>query len=213
MGLVGNPYVRSLNLGTVGPVRGVRRPSAIDKRPVTHPVQAGPLGLDGDQIGNRRHHGGVDKAVYAYAREDLDGWAGELRRELPDGYFGENLTTVGVDVTGAVIGERWLVGSAVLEVSCPRIPCATFQGYVGEPRWVRRFTDRAWPGAYLRVVEPGTVAPGDAVVLTSRPGHGVTITEAFRALRGNRDLVPRLLEAPQLPAQAHDYARRALAQS
>jgi MOSC domain-containing protein YiiM len=181
--------------------------TAIDKRPVTARVAAGRLGLAGDQQANTKHHGGVDQAVYAYAKEDLDWWAAELGRTLRPGQFGENLTTAGVDVTGAVIGERWQVGGAVLEVSCPRIPCTVFQAWLGEAKWVRRFTDRGHPGAYLRVVADGELGAGDAVVIAHRPAHGVTIGETFRALTGDRSLAARLLEAPELPAEVHRRAR------
>jgi MOSC domain-containing protein YiiM len=181
--------------------------TAIDKQPVTARVAAGRLGLAGDQQANTKHHGGVDQAVYAYAREDLDWWAAELGRPLRPGQFGENLTTAGVDVTGAVIGERWRVGSTVLEVSRPRIPCTVFQAWLGEPKWVRRFTDQGWPGAYLRVLDEGELGAGDPIVVEHRPAHGVTIGETFRALTGDRSLAPRLLEAPELPAALHDRVR------
>ena len=109
----------------------------------------------------RRHHGGDYQAVYAFAREELDWWAAQLGRELPDGMFGENLTTSGLDVDGALIGERWAVGDeVVLEVCGPRIPCATFAARMGERGWVKRFTDVGRTGAYLSVVTGGTVRPG-----------------------------------------------------
>ena len=108
-----------------------------------------------------KHHGGADQAVYAYAREDLDVWAAKLRRPLPNGIFGENLTTIGIDVNGALIGERWLIGrSLLLEVSCPRIPCTTFQGWLGEPGWLKRFmrarVSRSRP---TRSASPGPRSP------------------------------------------------------
>ncbi|GAA4237136.1 hypothetical protein GCM10022254_48410 [Actinomadura meridiana] len=100
-----------------------------------------------------RNHGGPDQAVYAYAREDLDFWEDELGRPLPNGVFGGNLTTTGIDVNGARIGERWrLASETVLEVSCARIPCATFQGWLAEKGWIKRFTRTARPGAYLQVI-------------------------------------------------------------
>lgn len=143
--------------------------TGIGKRPVPGPVRVsapGPKatgrgsGLAGDAVCDRRHHGGDHQAVYAYAREDLDWWEAELGRALPPGLFGENLTTTGVDLSGAVLGERWRVGpELVLEVSSTRIPCRTFQGVLGEPGWVRRFTRECRPGAYLRVVREGPVSP------------------------------------------------------
>ena len=146
--------------------------TGIDKRPVDGPVAlaapgpkgVGGSGLAGDTIGDLRHHGGDDQAVYAFAREDLDGWAAELGRELPGGAFGENLTTRGLDVNGALVGERWRIGGDVLlEVNSARIPCRTFAGWLDERGWVKRFTDKAAPGAYLRVIEPGEVRAGDEI--------------------------------------------------
>lgn len=158
-------------------------PSAIDKRPVDGRIAVGELGLAGDRQVNRKHHGGPDKAVYAYAREDLDWWEVELERELPAGLFGENLTTAGAAVSDAVIGEVWRVGGdgLRLQVTMPRTPCATFQRRMGEPRWVKRFSEVARLGAYLRVLTPGTVASGDALVVESRPDHGVRVDELFAA--------------------------------
>lgn len=204
--------VVSVNVARVAPASfaGRRGRSAIDKRPVDGRVAAGPLGLDGDEQA-ASFHGGADKAVYAYALEDLRSWAALLDRPLRPGQFGENLTTLGLDVTGSVIGERWRVGTALLEVSCPRIPCRTFAGFLEERGWVRRFTEHGAPGAYLRVVEPGAFGKGDGIDVESRPAHGVTLSETFRALTGDRSLAARLLQAPQLPAQAHEKARAWLA--
>ncbi|MBP2337919.1 MOSC domain-containing protein [Saccharothrix coeruleofusca] len=190
--------------------------TGIGKRPVSGPVlvrEPGPRGeggsgLDGDHISDLRHHGGSDQAVYAYAREDLDEWAAELGRELPPGLFGENLTTVGVDVTGALVGERWRVGGVLLEVTRPRIPCRTFAGVMGQRGWVRTFTRRAVPGAYLRVVEPGPVSAGDGITVVTRPDHDVTMGLVFRALTLEPELLPRLLAADTLPEDLRDRVGR-----
>ncbi|WP_213450574.1 MOSC domain-containing protein [Rhizomonospora bruguierae] len=188
--------------------------TGIDKRPVEGPVEVrapgpGGSGLAGDKIFDVAHHGGADQAVYAYAREDLDAWGAELGRHLPGGCFGENLTTAGVDVTGALIGERWRVGEqVVLEVCVPRIPCGTFAHWLGEQRWEKRFTARAVPGAYLRVVAPGAVRAGDPVTVLDRPDHAVTIGLTFRALTLEPDLLPRLLAADALPARARARVTR-----
>ena len=153
-------------------------------------------GLVGDFIGDGRHHGGDDQAVYAFQREDLDSWAERLQREVPNGYFGENLTTRGLDVNGARVGERWRIGAdLVLQVTTPRIPCATFRGWVGEPGWAKWFTAAGRPGAYLKVVEPGLVAAGDPVEVVHRPDHDVSISLVFRATTTERDLLPSLLAA------------------
>ncbi len=153
-------------------------------------------GLIGDYIGDGKHHGGDDQAVYAFQREDLDVWADRLRREVPNGYFGENLTTRGLEVNEARVGERWRVGpDVVLQVTMPRIPCATFRGWVGEPGWAKWFTQAGRPGAYLRVIEPGEVRAGDPVEVIHRPDHDVTVSLVFRATTIERDLLPLLLAA------------------
>ncbi|MGW1404804.1 MOSC domain-containing protein [Streptomyces sp. NPDC002403] len=189
--------------------------TGIDKRPVEGSVRVsdpgpkgtGGSGLAGDAVCDLRHHGGSDQAVYAFAREDLDGWERELGRPLANGAFGENLTTAGLDVSGARIGERWRVGPAlVLEVTSGRIPCRTFAGHLDEPRWVRRFTQAAAPGAYLRVIEPGEIRAGDPVEIVHRPDHDVTVEMEFLASTTRRELLPELLAAG---AALHPEALRA----
>ncbi|GAA4681437.1 MOSC domain-containing protein [Frondihabitans cladoniiphilus] len=161
--------------------------TAIDKQPLEDAVLVKKLGVYGDVQVDRQHHGGADKAVYAFADEDAAHWSDLLGREIPAGLFGENLRTSGLDVTGAVLGERWHVGEKlVLEVTMPRTPCATFARRMDEPRWVKRFTDEGRPGAYLRVVRAGPVSAGDSVVVTDRPEHGVTIGEMFGGLSPER---------------------------
>ncbi|MDI5965106.1 MOSC domain-containing protein [Streptomyces sp. SL13] len=179
----------SVNIGVPrpNPWKGVST-TGIDKRPVEGPVAVsapgpkgtGAVGLAGDRVYDVDHHGGDDQAVYAYAREELDDWEQELGLRLANGAFGENLTTAGVDVTGAVIGERWRVGpEVVLEVTAPRIPCGTFRGWLGVPGWLRRFTLAERPGAYLRIVTPGEIRAGDAIEVVARPADGETVAEAF----------------------------------
>ncbi|TDQ52067.1 MOSC domain-containing protein [Actinorugispora endophytica] len=191
--------VQSVNVGL--PVdadwAGRLRRTAIDKRPVEGPVRALALGLSGDGQADLVNHGGRDQAVYAYAREELDLWQKRLDRPLRDGLFGENLTTRGVEVDRALIGERWRIGGALLEVTLPRVPCQTFQRWIGEDAWVRRFTAEARTGAYLRVLEEGDIAAGDRVVVDHRPGHGIDLTTAFRS-RYDRDpdLLRRIVELP-----------------
>ncbi|MGK2883063.1 MAG: MOSC domain-containing protein [Mycobacterium sp.] len=194
--------------------------TGIDKRPTDAPVAVrapGPRkgglgsGLAGDSIGNDQFHGGDDQAVYAYARADLDAWETRLDRRLGNGVFGENLTTTDVDVTGAVVGERWHIGAAdglELEVSSPRTPCRTFALWLDERGWMRTFTAAAAPGAYLRVIRPGTVRAGDAVTVVDRPDHGVTVGLAFRAMTLEPDLLPQLLAADALPEAIKQLARR-----
>jgi MOSC domain-containing protein YiiM len=193
--------------------------TGIDKRPTDGPVAVrapGPMGggegsgLVGDFIGDPKAHGGDDQAVYAYAREDLNIWQRELERDLGNGMFGENVTTEGLDVTGARIGERWQVGSdgLVLEVSRPRVPCRTFADWLAMKGWVKTFTKAATPGAYLRVIEPGTMRGGDSIVVVDRPDHDVTIGLVFRAMTLEAELLPRLLEADALPDEIKELARR-----
>jgi len=200
--------ILSINLGRVRPEpgSGLGR-SAIDKRPVAGPVWAGELGLSGDEIADSKHHGGVDQAVYAFAREDLARWEIQLGRALRAGQFGENLTTIGIDLAASVVGERWRCGAVEFEVSAPRIPCATFQGFLGERGWVRRFTADGRPGAYLRVIAAGWLRVGEQIAVISRPDHGLTIGETFAALTVRAESLPRLLEAPELPVEYHDRAR------
>jgi MOSC domain-containing protein YiiM len=154
--------------------------SGIDKKPVAGRVAVSELGLDGDVQVNRTYHGGDGQAVYAYAQQDADFWAAELARDLPPGRFGENLRVTGLDLTGAVLGERWRVGTTLLEVSAPRIPCANFARFWGEPKLVKRFTAHGASGAYLRVLETGEIGAGDPIEVVHRPGHGVTAGRAFR---------------------------------
>lgn len=187
--------------------------TGIDKKPAIGPVCTAGDQLVGDTICDVKHHGGADQAVYAYAAEDAAWWAAELSRDVGPGALGENFTTSGLDVTGAVIGQRWAIGTAQFEVSVPRTPCRTFAGFWGVPNLIKRFTAAARPGAYLRIVAPGQVRAGDAIDIVHMPTHGVTIEETFRALMGDRSLAARLLEAPELPPQAHANARKLLART
>jgi MOSC domain-containing protein YiiM len=184
--------------------------TGIDKLPVEHPVEVrapGPKtvglhsGVVGDVIGDVKNHGGDNQAVYAYAREDYEWWATELGRPLPDGMFGENLTTAGLDVNGAVIGEVWRIGDTLeLQATFGRIPCSTFSAKMGEPKWIKRFAQVNRTGAYLRVVTPGTVRAGDPIEVVRRPDHGLSIAEAFRIYMHEPESLARLLDADELPA-------------
>jgi MOSC domain-containing protein YiiM len=191
--------------------------TGIDKQPVDGPVAVtapgpkgdGSVGLAGDRVYDVKHHGGTDQAVYAYAREDLDAWEPRLDRSLGNGQFGENLTTINLDVNTALIGERWQIGpDLLLEVSCPRIPCATFQGWLERKGWMKEFTNAAVPGAYLRVIRPGSISTDDPIEVVHRPDHGVTIRFTFRAFTLEPDLLPHLLVADALPAESHARIRR-----
>lgn len=171
--------------------------------------------LVGDTIGNQKLHGGDDQAVYAYAREDLDDWQDRLSRPLTDGMFGENFTTAGVDVTHARIGERWRVGTdgLLLEVSAPRTPCRTFAAFLNIDGWIKTFTDAGKPGAYLRVIAPGTVRAGDAIEIEHRPDHEVTIGLVFRARMSDPGLLPALLPADALSEELKAYVAKRVAKT
>ncbi|HET6856005.1 MAG TPA: MOSC domain-containing protein [Streptomyces sp.] len=217
--------VLTVNAGparTVGYTDAPGGRSGIDKRPVDGPVRvfvpgaagAGGSGVEGDAVCDARFHGGADRAVYAFAREDLDGWQSELGRPLGNGSFGENLTTAGLDVTNALVGERWRIGSdVILEVTGGRIPCRTFAGFLGEKGWVRRFTQAGATGALLRVIEPGVLRAGDPVEVVHRPDHDITGALLFRAVTTERALLPRTLVAAEwmesgLLGVARDYTAK-----
>lgn len=215
----------TVNVGLAKAVEYADAPSGttgIDKQPADGPVRVaepgpkgeGGSGVVGDAVCDLRHHGGTDQAVYAFAREDLDYWERELGRPLANGCFGENLTTSGLDVTGARIGERWRIGpEVVLEVTSGRIPCRTFATWLGETGWVRRFTRNGAPGAYLRIIEPGEIRSGDAIEIVHLPDHRVTVGLSFRAGTLERALLPQLLAAgdalhPRQLADARAYVAK-----
>jgi MOSC domain-containing protein YiiM len=218
-GPVSEGVLRSVNVGLPRDAAwaGIGRTS-IDKAPAAGPVTVHRLGLAGDQVSDTRHHGGPDQAVYAFAREELDWWAGQLGDELRDGEFGENLTTQGVAVDDSEVGERWRVGTVVLEVALIRTPCNDFKQWMGRngydnAAWVRRFAEHGRVGAYLRVLQPGVVAAGDAITVLHRPGHGITASFMFRALTREPELLPRLLEVDGLAAKARRKAEAYLAEN
>ena len=213
------PVVRSVNVGRArGGIRPRGRETAIDKRPVDSVEVRDPgpkrgglgSGVVGDDVATRRHHGGSRQAVYAVAGEELDWWGAQVGRDLHDGMFGENLTTVGLDVDAAVVGERWRVGTSLLEVTEPRVPCATFALWMGERAWVRRFTERGRTGAYLAVVEPGAVSRGDAIEVLDRPAHGITVAQLFRAVMGDDVLAEWVVREEILERTEHDKLVRRL---
>jgi len=206
------PVLRSVNVGLPknAPWAGIGHTS-IDKHPVSGPVEVQALGLAGDQVSDVEHHGGIDQAVYAFAREDMDRWVEVLGTEIRDGQFGENLTTVGIDVNESEVGERWQIGTAELEVSAVRIPCNDFKEWMGlsgydNAAWVKRFTADGRPGPYLRVTRPGVVAAGDEISVVHRPGHGVTVAMLFRALTIDKTLLPRLVGLDGLAVKARAKA-------
>ncbi|WP_404384307.1 MOSC domain-containing protein [Knoellia locipacati] len=211
--------VLSVNLGEARTGILKSRRTGIDKRPVDtiHVTDPGPKGVggsgvEGDAVVNTKHHGGTTQAVYAVAREELDWWAMDTGKELGPGAFGENVTTTGFDVDAAVIGEQWRIGgSVVLSVTAPRVPCATFAAHMQVPGWVKAFTRRGRTGAYLAVLQPGTVRPDDTIEVTWRPGHGITVPMVFRAWMGDRDLARAIVDSGALLPQEHEELEAKLA--
>jgi MOSC domain-containing protein YiiM len=176
-----NVAVVRTDLKTRGPFTGV------DKCPVEGPVRVDPSGVAGDAIGSPADHGGPDQAVYAYAAEDLEFWSAELGRPVRN--VGENLTVCGIDCTGAVLGERWQVGDAVLRVRAARTPCRTFADFIEVPDMIKRFIAAGRPGAYLAVERPAAIGAGDPVRVLSRPAHGVTVADLAAAMTVDRDRI------------------------
>jgi len=211
--------VLSVNVGLVRQFEYRGRPakSAIWKSPVAGRIAARGVNLDGDQQADRKAHGGPDKAIYAYAVEDTRWWEQELGRPLASGDFGENLTTEGVLVNDALVGDRWQIGTMVLEVSEPRIPCWRLGVRMNDEMFPRRFTEALRPGTYLRIVNEGNVGAGDELRLVERPDHNLTVRDVFRIYTRDRDEVGRLLAVPQMSESwrrwADDWLRKAKGRS
>src|SRR3954468_13187602 len=197
-----NGVVESVNVGVPRPVQVGDHTvwTAIWKSPVEGRVPLRGVNLRGDDQADRTVHGGPDKAVYAYAAEDTEWWEADLGRALGPGAFGENLTVRGLGVSEAVIGERWAVGSALLEVAQPRLPCFKLGLRMGDPLFPRRFAAADRPGAYLRVLREGDIGAGDEIAVSDRPEHGVTSALVARALLREPELLADALRAPELPA-------------
>jgi MOSC domain-containing protein YiiM len=192
----------SVNVGLPKQVDTGRRivETAIWKAPVEGRVQVRHDNLEGDRQADLTVHGGPDKAVYAYAIEETRLWEEELGRELGAGAFGENLTTEGVDVSGAVLGERWRIGTTLIEVVQPRLPCFKLGLKMGDPTFLKRFALASRPGAYLKILEEGDLGTGDPIEvdLGGRPAHGVSVRLVSDAMLVDHSLIPRAQEAPQL---------------
>ena len=200
--------ILSINVAAVihdGAWTGSEGRTGIDKRSVDRAVRFENDGVAGDTVIDRKHHGGYDKAVYAYAREDADWWESQIGRALSNGAFGENLTTTGIDVNQSLIGERWRIGSTVLEVSEPRIPCRVFAGFWDRPTLIKDFTDARRSGAYLRIIEEGEITAGDSIEIIFRPEHDITIRDIFDAKAGERGKISQLIEVTQLSAKYREW--------
>jgi MOSC domain-containing protein YiiM len=202
----------SVNVGTAREFRygGRTAKSAIWKTPAVGRVAARGVNLAGDEQADRQAHGGPDKAVYAYAVEDARWWERQIGRPFVCGEFGENLTTEGIDVNGALIGERWKIGTAILEVSEPRVPCWRLGVRMNDNHFPRRFTEAMRPGSYLRIVAEGEVAAGDEIRIIERPETDLTVRDVFRIYTRDRNEAERLLAAPRLSGAWKEWARDSL---
>jgi MOSC domain-containing protein YiiM len=204
--------VLSVNVGSIRIItwQGRTEPTGIWKSPVAGRVLVRGENLAGDDQADRRAHGGPNKAVYAYAREDAEWWEGELWRPVAPGEFGENLTLAGVEVTHAVIGERWTIGSAVVEVAQPRIPCWKLGARMQDPMFPKRFAAAGRPGAYLRIIQGGDVGAGDEVEMIHRPAHGLTVGQVAHIYLRAPAHAGRLLAVSELPEKWHAWARETI---
>lgn len=180
--------------------------TGIDKRSVSSRIMLAANAVEGDVVADRKSHGGIDKAVYAYSREDANWWGSELGISIVPGRFGENLTTGGININDAVIGERWSIGRAIVEVSQPRTPCRVFAGFWDRPNLIKEFTDAGRSGAYLRIIEEGDIGAGDEIVIVGKPSHGITISELFVARGEERSRIFELLATPESSDTVRQWA-------
>jgi len=211
--------VISVNVGRPRTVEWFGREvsTAIWKAPVDGPVAVKGVNLVGDEQADHRVHGGYDKAIYCYAVEDYRWWSAELSRTpfgasvLAPGTFGENLTTEGIDLGAAMVGERWTVGSATLEVSEPRLPCFKLGIRMGDSAFVDLFDEAARFGTYVRIIEEGEIGAGDEIVRTAQPAGGIRIRELAEAHhRPTRHALNRIAASGEVPESWRAMAQRAL---
>jgi MOSC domain-containing protein YiiM len=201
------PIVLSVNIGLAQEVEQGRDTvlTAIWKQPVNGPVAVHGVNLVGDDQADRKAHGGPDRAVYAYAMEDYEFWAAAEQFTVHPGLFGENLTVRGLDLAGAVIGERWRIGTALLEVTQPRIPCYKLGIRMNDPKFPKRFQASLRTGALFRIIEEGVLQAGDTIQIIERPSHGVTVRLVAESLTDHSKL-RAILAALQLPESWRKYA-------
>ena len=203
--------VLSINITSIvhqGEWTGSEGRTGIDKRSVAGPVEFKNNGVAGDRIIDTNVHGGYDQAVYAYATEDARWWEKEIGEEISSGRFGENLTTEGIDVNAALVGEQWKIGSVILEVSQPRIPCRVFAGFWKRATLIKDFTQAGRPGAYLRIIQEGTAQAGDAIEVIFKPDHSVSISDLFSAKSGERTKINEIKIVPQLSQGFKEWAEK-----
>lgn len=200
----------SVNITSVvheGEWTGSEGKTGIDKRAAFGPIRFANQEVVGDVIVDRNHHGGFDQAVYAYAREDADWWEKEIGQEIAHGRFGENLTTSGIDVNRALIGQRWKIGSTILEVSQPRIPCRVFAGFWQRPTLIKEFMHAGKPGTYLRIIQEGEIIAGDLIEIIYTPEHSITIADLYAAKNGDRSKVVEIAKVKELSEAYQEWAR------
>lgn len=186
--------------------KGRQAKSAIWKSPVTGRIIARGINLDGDDQADREAHGGFDKAVYAYAREDAEWWEQQIGRSIDHGEFGENLTTEGIEVNDALIGERWQIGSVLLEVSEPRIPCWRLGVRMQDKSFPKKFTQALRPGPYFRIIQEGELGTGDTINIIEKPKHDLTLRDVFRIYTKDHSEAERILNVEQMSADWKRWA-------
>lgn len=186
--------------------RGRTIRSGIWKSPVVGVVAVSGVNLEGDGQADRRAHGGPDKAVYAYAAEDERWWSEELGVEVGPASFGENLTTAGLDLNDAVVGERWQVSGVLLQVTQPRIPCYKLGIRMGDDEFPVRFAAARRPGVYLRILQEGTLQAGDEIDVVERPAHGFRAVDVANIYYGDHRRAAALLDVAELAPSWHTWA-------
>ncbi len=203
--------VLSINITSVvhqGEWTGSEGRTGIDKRSVSGAIEFKNNGVVGDRVIDTNVHGGYEQAVYAYAREDAQWWEKEIKEEIPAGRFGENLTTEGIDVNAALVGEQWKIGSVILEVSQPRIPCRVFAGFWKRATLIKDFTQAGRPGTYLRIIQEGTAQAGDAIEVIFKPNHTITISDLFAAKSGERSKINQIKDVTYLSTEFKEWSQK-----
>jgi MOSC domain-containing protein YiiM len=203
--------VLSINITSIvheGEWTGSEGRTGIDKRSVSGPIEFKNNGVAGDRIIDTKVHGGYDQAVYAYASEDAQWWEKEINEVIPAGRFGENLTTEGIDVNAALVGEKWKIGSVILEVSQPRIPCRVFAGFWNRATLIKEFTQAGRPGTYLRIIQEGSAQAGDAIEVIYKPEHSIRISDLFAAKSGERSKINEIKVVPQLSTEFKEWSEK-----
>ncbi|CAB4916729.1 unannotated protein [freshwater metagenome] len=203
--------VLSINITSVvhqGEWTGSEGRTGIDKRSVDGLIEFKNNGVAGDRVIDTNVHGGYEQAVYAYAREDAIWWEKEINEQIPAGRFGENLTTEGIDVNAALIGERWKIGSVILEVSQPRIPCRVFAGFWKRATLIKDFTQAGRPGTYLRIIQEGSAQAGDSIEVIHKPNHDISISDLFAAKSGERSKINKIKEVSDLSSEFKEWAEK-----